>query len=318
MFGPSLSCSLRDRLSHARKIRIGVYHGAVGGLARASASSRDSEHGMYASVTHRQASRASPGFVDYSMARLGRAGPSPRPSCGSVFRMARLGRAGPSPRPSCGSVFRIARLGRAGPSPRPSCGSVFRMACLGRAGPSPRPSCGSVFRMARLGRAGPSPRPSCGSHYAMGYWDRGFATRTRGTWLLVKAARPALPAPRLGRRRSAGARKRCLPRGRRPRLACGRTSDGGPAVLVRDAHGGVGLERAPEVELLAHLPHGRQDLLSEQPDAGPGVLVGHEAVARPEAEDGGPRLLEEPAELRQDGLGRPRDDLLVADLILER
>src|SRR6266850_812418 len=45
-----------------------------------------------------------------------------------------------------------------------------------------------------------------------------------------------------------------------------------------DADRRVGLERAPQAELLADLAQGRQHLLAEQPDAGLGVLVGHEPV----------------------------------------
>src|SRR5439155_16240719 len=68
--------------------------------------------------------------VDRGIARLGRWGPSPTPSCGSHCRIARLGRWGPSPTPSCGSHCRIARLGRWGPSPTPSCGSHCARSCL--------------------------------------------------------------------------------------------------------------------------------------------------------------------------------------------
>src|SRR5215813_4810603 len=64
-----------------------------------------------------------------------------------------------------------------------------------------------------------------------------------------------------------------------------------PLALL-DAHGRLGLEGAQELQLLAHLAHGRQHLLAEELDAGDGVGVADEAVARPEAHDGGPRLLE--------------------------
>ena len=87
-----------------------------------------------------------------------------------------------------------------------------------------------------------------------------------------------------------------------------------PALPVRvlDADRRVRLERAPEAELLADLAHGGQHLLAEQPDAGaacPALLT--KPSARPEAQDRRPRLLEEPAELRDHGLRRARDDLLV-------
>src|SRR5262252_2649958 len=84
-----------------------------------------------------------------------------------------------------------------------------------------------------------------------------------------------------------------------------------------DAHGRLGFEGAQELELLAHLADGGQHLLAEELDARGGVGVAHEAVARPEAHDGGARLLEEAAKLRNHRLRRARDDLLIADLILE-
>src|SRR5262249_60932686 len=89
-----------------------------------------------------------------------------------------------------------------------------------------------------------------------------------------------------------------------------------PLALL-DAHGRLGLEGAQELQLLAYLTHRGQHLLAEELDAGDGVGVADEAVARPEANDGGTRLLEEAAELRDHRLGRARDDLLVADLVLE-
>src|SRR5215831_6814751 len=84
-----------------------------------------------------------------------------------------------------------------------------------------------------------------------------------------------------------------------------------------DAHGRLGFEGAQELELLAHLANGGQHLLAEELDARGGVGVAHEAVARPEAHDGRAGLLEEAAELRDHRLRRARDDLLVADLVLE-
>src|SRR5262245_18951568 len=89
-----------------------------------------------------------------------------------------------------------------------------------------------------------------------------------------------------------------------------------PLALL-DAHGGLGLEGAQELELLADVAHRGQDFLAEELDARRGVRIAHEAVARPEAHDGGTRLLEEPAKLRDHRLRRARDDLLVVDLILE-
>src|SRR5262245_52346010 len=85
-----------------------------------------------------------------------------------------------------------------------------------------------------------------------------------------------------------------------------------------DAGGRVGLEGTPEAELLAHVAQRRQDFLTEQPDARLRVLVRDEAIRGPEADDRRARLFEQTAQLRDDGLRRARDDLLVPDLILER
>jgi hypothetical protein len=67
-----------------------------------------------------------------------------------------------------------------------------------------------------------------------------------------------------------------------------------------DTHRGVGLERAPEAELLAHLTDRGEHFLPEQAYACSGILVADEAVARPEAQNGRARLLEQPAELLRD------------------
>jgi hypothetical protein len=77
------------------------------------------------------------------------------------------------------------------------------------------------------------------------------------------------------------------------------------------------LERTQEAELLAHLADRGEHFLPEQAYAGGRILVADEAVARPEAENGGARLLEQPAELCDDGLRRPGDDLLITNLVLE-
>src|SRR5262249_3339433 len=89
-------------------------------------------------------------------------------------------------------------------------------------------------------------------------------------------------------------------------------------LLERVTHGRVGLEGAPEAKLLADLPDGGKHFLAHQPDAPPRILVLHEAVASPEADDGRPCLLEQASHLRDHRLRRAGDDLLVADLILER
>src|SRR5438552_12980623 len=88
---------------------------------------------------------------------------------------------------------------------------------------------------------------------------------------------------------------------------------GGPGRLRKvDPDRRVGLERAPQAELLADLAHGRQHLGAEQPDARLGVVVGHEAVGGPEAEDGRARLLQQPPQLGNHRLRRAGDDLLIA------
>src|SRR5437870_5741838 len=78
-----------------------------------------------------------------------------------------------------------------------------------------------------------------------------------------------------------------------------------------DADRRVGLEWAPETELLADLTQGRQHLGAEQSDARLGVLAGHEAVGGPEPDDRRPRLFQQPAQLGDDRLRRAGDDLLV-------
>src|SRR5712691_10413191 len=99
----------------------------------------------------------------------------------------------------------------------------------------------------------------------------------------------------------------------------GATLPSGPGRLgEREAHGGIGLERTPEPEILADFPHRGQHFLAEQPDARLRVLVADEPVAPPEAEDGRARLLEQAPELGDHGLGRAGDDLLITDLVLER
>src|ERR671924_355278 len=76
----------------------------------------------------------------------------------------------------------------------------------------------------------------------------------------------------------------------RMRSAGTRTLDDGAGRPGRlrevDADRRVGLERAPQPELLADLAHGRQHLGAEQANAGLGVLVGDEPVGGPEADDG--------------------------------
>src|SRR5436309_7646576 len=84
-----------------------------------------------------------------------------------------------------------------------------------------------------------------------------------------------------------------------------------------DAGGRVGLERAPEAELLADVAQRGQHFLAEETDARRRVLVGDESVGPPEPHDRRPRLLEQPPQLRDHRLRRARHDLLVRDLVLE-
>src|SRR3989442_104035 len=86
----------------------------------------------------------------------------------------------------------------------------------------------------------------------------------------------------------------------------------------RTTRRGIRFERAPEPELLADLAHRGQHFFAHQADARARVLRADEAVARPESDDRRPRLLEQAAQLREDGLWRARDDLLVPDLVFER
>src|SRR5262249_28443906 len=95
-------------------------------------------------------------------------------------------------------------------------------------------------------------------------------------------------------------------------------ASGQRGLLERVAYGRVRLERAPQAELLADLSDRREHFLAHQPDAPLRVLVLHEAVASPEADDGRACLLEQAPNLGDHGLRRPGDDLLVSDLVLER
>src|SRR5437667_878408 len=131
----------------------------------------------------------------------------------------------------------------------------------------------------------------------------GLLTSTMAATVMPRNAssdtsRPAAAGP--------GASGVTLPRAGRPR----RLREGA-------AHRCVGLERAPQAELLADLAQGGEHFLAEEADARARVLVGDEAVAGPEAHDRRPRLLQQAAELRDDRLRRAGDDLLVLELILE-
>src|SRR4029450_2677445 len=80
---------------------------------------------------------------------------------------------------------------------------------------------------------------------------------------------------------------------------------------------GVGLERVCESELLADLAHRRHDLLSQQADAGLGVLAADGALVAPDAVDARPGFLKHVAQLGNDGLRCSEEDPAVLDLLLE-
>src|SRR3989442_12964149 len=81
-----------------------------------------------------------------------------------------------------------------------------------------------------------------------------------------------------------------------------------------DAGGRVGLERAPEAELLADVAQRGQHFLAEETDARLRVLVGYEPVRRPEDHDRRQRLLVQPLQLWDHRLRLARCYRLVADL----
>src|ERR1700722_1143007 len=83
---------------------------------------------------------------------------------------------------------------------------------------------------------------------------------------------------------------------------------------IAQMHRRVRLERALEVELLGDLADRREDLGAHQPDAGERVLLADAAVIAPQRQDAGPRLLEDAAQLGDDGLGRAGDDAQVGHL----
>src|SRR5207247_11299469 len=78
-----------------------------------------------------------------------------------------------------------------------------------------------------------------------------------------------------------------------------------------DAGGRVGLERAPEAELLADVAQRGQHFLAEETDARLRVLVGDEYVGRPEPHDRRPSLLEQPPQISDQRHQRTRLLLLV-------
>src|SRR5207237_6436992 len=88
-------------------------------------------------------------------------------------------------------------------------------------------------------------------------------------------------------------------------------------VHVIDTDRLVRLERALQVELLGDLAYRRQHLLAQQADAGLGVLMRHVAVIAPEAEDPGPRLLEDDAPFGDDLLRRAGDDHQLFHLLFQ-
>src|SRR5205823_5079857 len=86
---------------------------------------------------------------------------------------------------------------------------------------------------------------------------------------------------------------------------------------VFEMHRCVRLERISEPELLADLAHRRHDLLAQQADTGPRILVADRAVIAPDAVDAGTGLFEDPAQFRDDRLRRAEKDPPIGDLLLE-
>src|SRR5229473_4865089 len=76
------------------------------------------------------------------------------------------------------------------------------------------------------------------------------------------------------------------------------------------------LERVLEAQFLADLAHCRHDLLAEEADAGPRILVRDRAVIAPDAVDALPGLFEHTAQFGDDRLRRAEKDPPVGDLLL--
>ena len=113
-----------------------------------------------------------------------------------------------------------------------------------------------------------------------------------GFVLLAEASR------RCGRpRRWRWRRRRAFPRGR----ACRWT-------------GSISKEPG-QIQFLGDLLDGGDDLFAHEAEAAHGVLVGHGAVAVPEEDAAGAQVLEDVADLGDDGLGSTGDDGVVGDLL---
>src|SRR4051812_17881853 len=82
-------------------------------------------------------------------------------------------------------------------------------------------------------------------------------------------------------------------------------------------HRRVQLERVLETQFLADLAHRRHDLLTQQADAGAGVLVADLAVITPDAVDAWPGLLQHAAQFGDDRFRRAEKHPPVGDLLLE-
>src|SRR5690348_17249150 len=80
---------------------------------------------------------------------------------------------------------------------------------------------------------------------------------------------------------------------------------------------GVGLERVRQAELLADLAHCRHDLLTEQADAGPRILVADRAVIAPQPVNAGPGFFEDVAQFGDHRLWRAVENPAVGDLLFE-
>src|ERR1700730_10909446 len=72
-----------------------------------------------------------------------------------------------------------------------------------------------------------------------------------------------------------------------------------------------------EAQFLADLAHRRHDLLAEEADAGPRILVADRAVISPYAVNARPGLFERAAQFRDDRLWRAEENAPVGNLLLK-
>src|SRR5215470_17257928 len=78
----------------------------------------------------------------------------------------------------------------------------------------------------------------------------------------------------------------------------------------------INFKRTRQLQLLRHLPDGRNDFLAHEAQATHGVIMGHCTIAIPEENATGPDVLQDVSDLRQYCLGSARDDGVVLNLPL--